>query len=129
MFFSLDIAAETESRLEGWCKLKELDELLAKNDEKEINLENIKKHFNKGCHVVEMNLAYLKMKTDFILYELELGINLLSDEERQLIELTYLKRHCVQAVLNEMYIDKSTYYRIRKRAINKMSEILRYYTF
>ena len=129
MFLTLDIIAETEQRLEKWDKYKKLSKLLFENDAEEEKIKNeCMILYNTSEDMIKnLNRDYLNLKVSIILEELELGMNLLDKQEQELITLTYLKKHTLPMIFCEMYIDRSTYYRIRKRAIIKMSEVLSYY--
>lgn len=128
MLLSLNYYKETKLRLQNWNKFKNL---LSNVNTLDYDLQrclclselddDIK---DKLLNYKNYNLKYLEHQIQLLLSELELGFNILDNKEKEIIYLTYVEQLNHNEIIQNLYIDRSTYFRIRKTAIEKMSKLI-----
>lgn len=128
MLLSLNYYKETKLRLQNWNKFKNL---LSNVNTLDYDLQrclclselddDIK---DKLLNYKNYNLKYLEHQIQLLLSELELGFNILDNKEKEIIYLTYVEQLNHNEIIQNLYMDRSTYFRIRKTAIEKMSKLI-----
>lgn len=97
-----------------------------------INYSETSSKTNKITSVVENKIMnkekkerYLKCKIrelELKIKKIENAMNVLSDDEKEVMENVYFKRLKNDMTAYKMHVDVTTVYRIKKRALNKMNK-------
>lgn len=128
MLLSLNYYKETKLRLQNWNKFKNLLSNVNTLDydlQKCLCLSEIDDDIkDKLLNYKNYNLKYLEHQIQLLLSELELGFNILDNKEKEIIYLTYVEQLNHNEIIQNLYMDRSTYFRIRKTAIEKMSKLI-----
>lgn len=125
MLLSLNYYKETKLRLQNWNKFKNL---LSNVNTLDYDLQRClclsELDDDIKDKLLNYNLKYLEHQIQLLLSELELGFNILDNKEKEIIYLTYVEQLNHNEIIQNLYIDRSTYFRIRKTAIEKMSKLI-----
>ena len=131
-----------ERTLKNYVKINNrIDILKLKIEELETQVEysgncntNPYKSNNSDCNKVENKLSnYVTLKEEYqkrILKleserkKVDIALNILDDEEREIIEGIFLKRFYIKKLTDVLYRSESTIKRIKKRALEKMFDVL-----
>lgn len=122
---SLNYYKETKLRLQNWNKFKNL---LSNVNTLDYDLQRClclsELDDDIKDKLLNYNLKYLEHQIQLLLSELELGFNILDNKEKEIIYLTYVEQLNHNEIIQNLYMDRSTYFRIRKTAIEKMSKLI-----
>lgn len=125
MLLSLNYYKETKLRLQNWNKFKNL---LSNVNTLDYDLQRClclsELDDDIKDKLLNYNLKYLEHQIQLLLSELELGFNILDNKEKEIIYLTYVEQLNHNEIIQNLYMDRSTYFRIRKTAIEKMSKLI-----